>query len=132
MLKKTYYNPKLKALSRRLRREGTLSEVLIWMQIKGRQVKVYKFTRQKPIGNYIVDFYCSRLRLAIEIDSISHENKFKGDKIRQREIEKQGIKFLGFYVSDIKNNMEGVMAFIRDWIEREESRDNVLITFNRF
>ena len=132
MVKKTYYNPNLKALSRRLRRKGTLSEVLLWMQIKGRQIKGYKFTRQKPVGNYIVDFYCSRLRLAIEIDGISHENKFKGDKIRQREIEKQGVKFLRFYDSDIKNNTEGVIAFIRDWIEREESRDNVLITFNRF
>jgi len=95
------------------------------MQIKGRQIKGYKFTRQKPIGNYIVDFYCSRLRLAIEIDGISHENKFKGDKIRQREIEKQGVKFLRFYDSDIKNNTEGVIAFIRDWIEREEKERGI-------
>ncbi|MBL7075812.1 DUF559 domain-containing protein [candidate division KSB1 bacterium] len=122
MVKKTYYNPKLKALSRRLRRKGTLSEVLLWMQIKGGQIKGYKFTRQKPMGNYIVDFYCGRLRLAIEIDGISHEDKFKEDKIRQKEIEKQGVKFLRFYDSDIKNNMEGVIAVIRDWIEREEKK----------
>ncbi len=94
MVKKTYYNPNLKALSRRLRRKGTLSEVLLWMQIKGRQIKGYKFTRQKPIGNYIVDFYCSRLRLAIEIDGISHEDKFKEDKIRQKEIEKLRFRIL--------------------------------------
>ena len=74
------------------------------------------------MGNYIVDFYCSRLRLAIEIDGISHEDKFKEDKIRQKEIEKQGVKFLRFYDSDIKNNMEGVIAVIRDWIEREEKK----------
>ena len=94
MVKKTYYNPKLKALSRRLRRKGTLSEVLLWMQIKGGQIKGYKFTRQKPMGNYIVDFYCSRLRLAIEIDGIGHEDKFKEDKIRQKEIEKLRFRIL--------------------------------------
>ena len=126
MVKKTYYNPNLKALSRRLRRKGTLSEVLLWMQIKGGQIEGYKFTRQKPIGNYIVDFYCSRIRLAIEIDGISHEDKFKEDKIRQKEIEKQGVKFLRFYDSDIKNNMEGVIVVIGDWIEREEKERGIM------
>jgi len=74
---KIYYHPELKPLARRLRKEGTLAEVLLWEQLQGRKVKGYQFTRQKPIGNYIVDFYCSRLRLAIEADGISHDVKLE-------------------------------------------------------
>ena len=70
---KITYNPKLKALSRELRKQGVLSEVLLWAHLNGRKMKGYQFTRQKPIGNYIVDFYCSKLKLVIEIDGESHD-----------------------------------------------------------
>ncbi|MBL7075744.1 DUF559 domain-containing protein [candidate division KSB1 bacterium] len=55
-VKENLLQPKLKALSRKLRRKGTLYEVLLWMQIKGGQIEGYKFTRQKPIGNYMGGF----------------------------------------------------------------------------
>lgn len=61
-----HYNQNLKQLARGLRKEGTLAEVLLWNQLKGRKMKGYKFTRQKPVGNYIVDFMCNRLRLVID------------------------------------------------------------------
>jgi len=66
---KMYYNPKLIALSRELRKKGTLSEVLLWKILRGRKVKGYQFMRQKPIGNYIVDFFSSKLKLIILITS---------------------------------------------------------------
>jgi very-short-patch-repair endonuclease len=73
---KIYYNPKLKAKSRELRNNSTLAEVPLWNQLKGRKMRGYQFMRQKPIGNYIVDFFCSKLKLVIEIDGESHsENK---------------------------------------------------------
>jgi len=81
---KIYYNPKLKALSRKLRNNSTLSEVLLWNQLKSRKMRGYQFMRQKPIGNYIVDFYCSKLKLVIEIDGESHSERSKEDQIRQR------------------------------------------------
>ena len=56
---KIYYNPKLKALSRELRKRGTLAEVLLWNELKARKIKGYQFMRQKPIGDYIVDFFCN-------------------------------------------------------------------------
>ncbi|WKZ20402.1 MAG: DUF559 domain-containing protein [Candidatus Jettenia sp. CY-1] len=68
-----YYNPKLKALSRELRKNSTLSEILLWNKLKARKMRGYQFMRQKPIDNYIADFYCSKLRLVIEIDGNSHE-----------------------------------------------------------
>jgi very-short-patch-repair endonuclease len=93
---KIYYNPKLKILSRELRKNSTLSEVLLWNQLKARKMRGYQFMRQKPVGNYIVDFYCSRLRLAIEIDGESHGEKSKEDQIRQRKLESLGLSLLRF------------------------------------
>jgi len=65
------YNPKLKALARQLRKNSTLSEVLLWQKIKQKGYGV-QFHRQVPLLEYIVDFYCHELKLAIEIDGDSH------------------------------------------------------------
>jgi len=75
------YNPKLKQLARKLRNKSTKSEVLLWNYLKGKQIKGFDFHRQKPIGNYIVDFYCSELLLAIEIDGESHY----GNELKDRK-----------------------------------------------
>lgn len=54
----------------------------------------YDFHRQKPIGDFIVDFFCNELMLAIEIDGLSHINQDKNDRKRQEKLERMGIKFL--------------------------------------
>jgi very-short-patch-repair endonuclease len=54
---KIHYNPKLKTFARELRKQGVLSEVLLWDYLKGRKMKGYQCMRQKPIGEYIVDNY---------------------------------------------------------------------------
>lgn len=83
----------------------------------------YDFHRQKPIGNYIVDFFCKELMLAIEIDGVSHDEKYYRDIERQKEIEKYGIKFLRFQDIDVKINLEGVLAAIRGWIKKHAHQD---------
>ena len=115
-----YYNPKLRALARGLRNNSTLSEVLLWKQLKARKMKGYQFMRQKPIGDYIVDFYCSRLGLVIEIDGESHVSRSREDELRQRELESLGLSVLRFYDSDVKKNTDGVLRVIWDWIESFE------------
>ncbi len=85
-------------------------------------MKGYQFMRQKPIDNFIVDFYCSKLKLIIEIDGESHENKLDCDIVRQRKLEKMGLHFLRFLDIDVKKNMEGVLLQIEKWIE-----DNVTL-----
>jgi len=112
------YNPKLKQLARELRNNSTLSEVLLWKHLKSKQIKGYDFHRQKPIDNYIVDFFCSELMLALEIDGISHDCEEKDiyDKMRQKRLEELGVKFLRFNDLDIKKNIEGVVAEIEKWI----------------
>ncbi|MDG6004654.1 MAG: endonuclease domain-containing protein [Candidatus Brocadia sp.] len=112
------YNPKLKEVARRLRKSGTLSEVLLWRYLKGKKVLGYDFDRQKPIDNFIVDFFCNELMLAIEIDGASHENKGEEDGARQSRLESLGVRFLRFYDSDIKENIQGVLWVIEDWIRK--------------
>ena len=113
------YNPKLKELARQLRNHSTFSEVLLWNQLKNKRIMGYDFHRQKPILNYILDFFCNELELAIEIDGCSHdfEEAYKKDKSRQEEIERLGIVFLRFDDLQVKKNMAGVLQTIEGWIK---------------
>ncbi len=118
---KIHYNPKLKALSRVLRKKGTLSEVLLWNVLKGRKMKGYQFMRQKPIDNYIVDFFCSKLKLVIEIDGISHNDKAEYDHSRSKKLESLGLSIVRFYDNDVKKDIHAVGLVIEDWIENFEN-----------
>ena len=113
------YNPYLKQLARDLRNNSTLSEILLWKNIKGKQMLGYDFHRQKPLGNYIVDFFCNELMLAIEIDGNSHhsEEAYKKDVLRQAELEKLGIKFLRFDDGSVKREIQMVLEVIESWIK---------------
>jgi very-short-patch-repair endonuclease len=111
------YNPKLKELARRLRKNSTFSEVLLWEQIKNRKLMGCRFLRQKPIDNYIVDFFCPELMLAIEVDGITHDKKAAFDNDRQDRLESLGVKFLRFLDIDIKTNLQGVLSIIQRWVE---------------
>ena len=119
------YDPNLGPLPRKLRKEGTLAEVPLWEQLKGRRIRGYPFTRQEPIGNYIVDFCCSRLRVAIEVDGVSHDEKLQQDRMRQKEIEKQGVTVLRFYDSDVKSDLNGILPTIVAWTEKKEKQGGV-------
>ena len=58
---KTYYRPSLTLKARELRNDSTKAEIKLWQHLKGGQMLGCDFHRQKPIGNYILDFYCARL-----------------------------------------------------------------------
>ena len=102
------YNPKLKNLARKLRTNSTLSEVLLWQNIKGKSYG-YEFHRQVPIDEFIVDFYCHELQLAIEIDGNTHDYNFDVDDNRQRRLESFGISFVRFSDYDVKRNINDVL-----------------------
>jgi very-short-patch-repair endonuclease len=114
------YNSELKELAKELRRNMTLSEVLLWNELKQSKMLGFDFDRQRPIGNYIVDFYCKDLSLAIEIDGDTHIYKYDYDKDRQKELEKLGIRFLRFEDIEVKKNMLNVLRVIEDWIEKNK------------
>jgi very-short-patch-repair endonuclease len=113
------YNPELKQLARNLRNKSTLSEVLLWNQLKNGKMMGYDFHRQKPILNFILDFFCHELELAIEIDGHSHnfEDAYYKDIKRQGEVEHLGITFLRFYDIDVKVNMQNILRTIENWIK---------------
>jgi len=115
-----YYNPKLKERARELRNNSTLSEVILWKQLKSRQMHGYQFMRQKPIDNYIVDFFCSKLNLIIEIDGDSHNDKKDYDEKRQNKLEDLGLTLLRFYDREVKRNITGVIQVLNDWIIKHE------------
>jgi len=120
-----HYNPKLKHRARQLRNNSTLSEVLLWKELKGEQMTGYDFHRQKPIDNFIVDFYCADLNLVIEIDGESHFMREKEDADRQQRLESLGLRFLRFDDLDVKFQMEHVLKTIREWITRHENNQKV-------
>ena len=109
------YNPKLKAFARQLRKNSTLSEVLLWQRIKQKAYGV-QFHRQVPLLEYIVGFYCHELKLAIEIDGDSHNFKDDYDIKRQKELESYGITFLKFTDLDIKKSMFSMLLSIEQTI----------------
>ena len=105
----------------------TFAEVLLWNELKQKKVCGYDFDRQRPIHNYIVDFYCKDLMLAIEVDGISHysEGAFESDRIRQSEIEDLGVSFLRFDDEEVRHDMENVLRSIEGWIlDWEDANDN--------
>ena len=95
------YNPKLKSLAKALRKNMTFSEVLLWNELKQKKMLGYDFDRQRPIDNYIVDFYCKDLMLVLEIDGNSHD-----------------------YEEVYKNDMDNVLRTIEHWIlENDNNTD---------
>jgi very-short-patch-repair endonuclease len=102
------YRLRLTARSRELRRGLTAPEKRLWFDFLRHLPS--KFTRQKPLGNYIADFYCASHRLAIEVDGDSHfsvEGK-KRDKVRDAGMELHGVQVLRFTNEDVMQRFEGV------------------------
>ena len=98
--------------SRKLRREMTPWERKLWYQfLSGYPIR---FQRQKPIGNYIVDFYCASSKLAIELDGGGHYNPEaeEKDRIRTEHINRFGIHVIRFCNTDVDFNFEGVCSVI--------------------
>jgi very-short-patch-repair endonuclease len=112
------YNPNLKQLARSLRNNSTKSEIFLWKHLKGKQIMGYDFHRQKPIDNYIVDFFCHELMLAIEIDGYTHlheEVQIK-DATKEKRLKELGLYLLRFPDSDVFNDMENVLRVIEKYI----------------
>lgn len=117
------YSPRLKLVARNLRNNSTLAEIILWNELKQKRMLGYDFHRQKPIDNFVVDFFCPELLLAIEVDGNSHEGKIQHDEERQRLIERFGVEFLRFDDQDVKHRLEDVLTTIEDWIRTREKKN---------
>lgn len=105
------YNRKLKGVSQGLRSSMTNAERALWRRIRRGQIKDIQFYRQKPIGGYIVDFYCPKAKLILEIDGGQHyeATNIEIDKVRTEYLKKSGFKVLRFTNIDVLKNLEGVL-----------------------
>ena len=116
------------SLARKLRREMTLPEVLIWQRIRANALGV-KFRRQHPIGPYVADFYCSALRLVIEIDSASHDmgDRAGRDTARDAYMVEKGLEVLRIPVTDILQDLDmvlnGLAARVADPLHHQPMAD---------
>src|SRR3990172_4408774 len=101
-----------------LRCNMPLAEVILWGKLKGKQMGGFKFRRQYGIDQFVTDFYCPALKLAIEIDGDSHfeENAISSDRERQAHIEALGIQFMRFTNIEIYENIAGVTLQIMETI----------------
>jgi leucyl-tRNA synthetase len=109
------YNHKLKPRARELRKNQTHAEILLWEKIKGRQVGNLQFLRQRPIGNFIVDFVCLVSKLVIEIDGPIHMRTKETDVFRQEQLELFGFRVLRFSNRDVEENIERVVEHIAQY-----------------
>ena len=83
----------------------------------------YQFLRQKPIGNFIADFYCPKLKLVLEIDGCSHDRpEAKARDLRKDQyLNSIGLRVIRIEDSKVKQNMEQVLCDLREWIRQYES-----------
>ena len=112
-------NRELKAFAVKMRKNQTDEENKVWYQIlKGR---VPKFHRQRIIGNYIVDFYCPKLKLIIEIDGYQHfyEENREDDNKRTEYLEKLGYRVLRFENTEVNKDIEEVRYIINNVCEEK-------------
>jgi len=100
-------------IARRLRKQSTNVEKLLWQRLKGRQLEGYKFRRQQPVGSYIVDFINFEKRIIIELDGGQHAIEKDMDKKRDNWLKAEGYKVLRFWNNEIFENIEGVLEVIR-------------------
>ncbi|MCL4547483.1 MAG: endonuclease domain-containing protein [Bacteroidetes bacterium] len=114
------YNHYLKETARKLRKDSTLTEIMLWHELKRRKLRGFDFDRQRPIDNYIVDFYCKDLQLAIEIDGESHYGNEDADETRQKKLESLGVRFLRFDDSEVRFKLDKVVSDIEKWIDENK------------
>jgi very-short-patch-repair endonuclease len=118
------YDKSLRDFSRQLRNHSTLGEVLLWKKLRAGGMRNYTFNRQKPLGRYIVDFYCKPLNLVIEVDGLYHYElkQMVKDKERQGILENMGLHFLRFSDQQVRKDMGLVLNAIEDYIIRFENK----------
>jgi very-short-patch-repair endonuclease len=113
--------PKNKSLlkySKDLRKQGILSEVLLWKALKNKEfICNYDIDRQVIIGNFIVDFFIAELGFVIEIDGSTHDYKFEEDKLRDKILSSYGLEVIRILHIDVLQNLDAVIIYIQKQIE---------------
>ena len=124
-------NPKLKPRAQKFAKEMTLPEKIIWFQILSKkQLNGLKFTKQKQIFSYILDFYCSELLVCIEVDGQSHNEQIEYDISRTKFLNSLGIRIIRICNDDAINNLSAVQSYLQSEVKPQPFRDSALVREN--
>lgn len=122
-LSNNHYNKNLKEFARNLRNNSTLPEVILWNKIlKRKQLRGYPFLRQRPIENYIVDFFCKDLKLIVELDGEIHKFRKSKDRERENNLKEYGYSIIRFDNEDILHGLPNVIRTLETFIDEFESK----------
>jgi len=116
------YNTSLKQLARQLRNNSTPGKIKLWQELRNKQFHGYDFHRQKPLLNYIVDFYCAELELVIEWDGRYHEGISENDFERDSDLASYNLTVVRFSEVDVMNDMLNVLRTVEAYLEEYNSR----------
>ena len=97
-----------------LRSNQTEAEKRLWGFLRAKRLRGWKFNRQVPVGNYIIDFICDEARLVIEVDGVTHgdDHQIKYDETRTKYLESLGFRVFRCYNTDVYQNLDGVLEGI--------------------
>jgi very-short-patch-repair endonuclease len=113
MTERNFPNPDtMLSRARRLRREATGPEKVLWDALRGERCASLKFRRQRVIGQYIVDFYCHRARLIVEVDGNSHTDRAASDAERSDYLQSRGLRILRVDNDDVLRDLDTVLNAI--------------------
>jgi len=110
-----FYPWRLVVYAGEMRRRISPAEAALWRELKGKKILGLKFERQRPIDRYVVDFYCVRLGVAIDVDSITTDESFSVHRERERDVRLRlgGVTVLRFSDDEVIHNLDGVLSSIR-------------------
>lgn len=113
--------------ARNLRKNGTDAEIKLWQEIRNGNLNGLKLRRQHPIGNFVLDFYCVKYQLAIEVDGDIHNTLEQQilDRKREDELIRKNIRVIRFSNYDVINNMKIVKESIMNSIN-DISKKNII------
>ena len=109
---------KLRPIVREKRHEPTEAENMLWQRLRRHQLRGLSFRRQHSIGQFIVDFYCKKAKLVIEVDGLIHQYQEEEDSIRQQYLESLELKVLRFSNDTVLNNVDEAIKQIESCLHR--------------
>jgi very-short-patch-repair endonuclease len=117
-------NPSTYEIAKYLRKEQTAAEEILWQNLRNRKVGNLKFRRQHAFENYVLDFYCHEIKLAIEADGSIHNEPYNKayDTARTTRLNEYGINVLRFTNDEIENNIVTVINNINEWVKENNKK----------
>ena len=114
-------SPKIFQFARELREKMTEAEKILWEELKEKKLDGYKFRRQHPFAKFILDFYCHKAKLAIELDGGYHNDKEQKeyDKMRTSHLKEVGITEIRFKNQAVLTDLKSVLIKIRTTLKEQ-------------